>query len=159
MYYLCTRNQTMAGQLSWLERMIHNHEVPSSILGPATKFRLTVSYCKPFFVFLLFSLFCGTSGKCKYRTNGKNVLQNNFSFQRISSTFFVLFMVPVVGLLSCKAFSGFRYWLFRTPIVALSLRRSGLMRALKWLFGGMKVRLCPCFSFAFPFLSVLTCCV
>ena len=27
----------MAGQLSWLERMIHNHEVPSSILGPATR--------------------------------------------------------------------------------------------------------------------------
>ena len=26
----------MAGQLSWLERMIHNHEVPSSILGRAT---------------------------------------------------------------------------------------------------------------------------
>ena len=26
----------MAGQLSWLERMIHNHEVPGSIPGPAT---------------------------------------------------------------------------------------------------------------------------
>ena len=26
----------MAGELSWLERMIHNHEVRSSILRPAT---------------------------------------------------------------------------------------------------------------------------
>ena len=39
--YFCTRFslervKSMAGYLSWLERMIHNHEVPSSILGPAT---------------------------------------------------------------------------------------------------------------------------
>ena len=34
--YLCTRNrETMAG-----ERMIHNHEVPGSIPGPATKRKL-----------------------------------------------------------------------------------------------------------------------
>ena len=32
-----TANERMAGELSWLERMIHNHEVPGSIPGPATK--------------------------------------------------------------------------------------------------------------------------
>ena len=54
MYYLCTRNQTMAGQLSWLERMIHNHEVPSSILGPATSLK-DVSELDVWYILFCFS--------------------------------------------------------------------------------------------------------
>ena len=56
MLYFCTRNQEMmAGQLSWLERMIHNHEVPGSIPGPATKDEL--QKCSSFFVYV--SMFVG----------------------------------------------------------------------------------------------------
>ena len=49
LYYLCTRKTTMAGELSWLERMIHNHEVPSSILGPATMLDDELQQCSSFF--------------------------------------------------------------------------------------------------------------
>ena len=43
----------MAGQLSWLERMIHNHEVPGSIPGPATKNDLAVGWLPRLAVFLM----------------------------------------------------------------------------------------------------------
>ena len=44
----------MAGQLSWLERMIHNHEVPGSIPGSATIKIQTVRRLPLLAVFFLF---------------------------------------------------------------------------------------------------------
>ena len=113
----------MARQLSWLERMIHNHEVPGSIPGPATQNKVFMNLFHGYLVSLLFIL---DLFFFSYRITGQ---RNNLRGFGVSGNFWlVIFKISYLCLplfyetRTTPSCTSFRMCLQTTLILSISTR-------------------------------------